>query len=189
MTNFNITTKRLNLRLIKESDFEAIWDYVSDPDISYYMSWEPHTDIGQTKLFVKNAIKQIKKEQCIHWVIEKDKQVCGLTSIIAIKKEHRALIYNRGELAYWLGKEFQGQGIMTEANLSVLQYAFDVMNLHRVCVAHDVNNMASCKLIKSLGFKFLFEEFKSFKKQNRWVNTRYYELLKENYVAQDRIIK
>jgi RimJ/RimL family protein N-acetyltransferase len=82
-------------------------------------------------------------------------------------------------LAYWLGPEFQGKGIMTEAGLKIIDFAFHELKLHKIVVGHHVENKASEKLIIRLGFEFRYDEIEAFKKNDKWVNCKFYELRKK----------
>jgi [ribosomal protein S5]-alanine N-acetyltransferase len=50
-------TQRLLLRPIGMADARAIFDgYAPDPEVSRYLSWRPHTSIGQTEAYVKACL-------------------------------------------------------------------------------------------------------------------------------------
>jgi len=183
-SNLNIFTERLSLRLIRQNDVDDIWPFVSDPTISHFMSWSPHVSIDETADFIANVLDAFHQQQSITWSIQHNEQTVGIISIISIKSSHRALTFDSGELAYWLAPFLQKQGIMTEAGKAVLDFAFNHLGLHRLTVAHDVDNKASQGLIKKLNFRFLYQEYQSFRKGNRWINTNYYELLNQEYQEQ-----
>lgn len=55
-------------------------------------------------------------------------------------------------LGYWMGKEFAGQGLMSEAVGVVLPFIFEVLDLHRVHAAFLPTNMASRRVLEKNGF-------------------------------------
>src|SRR5579862_9708377 len=112
-----ITTERLTLRPLALGDAEGLWPYVSDPEISRNMSWHPHKDITETRAFVEDVVRRAKDGSTIAWVMRErgNDEVVGLVSLLAIMKAHRALRYDKAELAYWVGRPFQGRGYATEA--------------------------------------------------------------------------
>ena len=97
--------------------------------------------------------------------------------------KHRALTYNKAELAYWLSRTYQRQGIMTEAGRSVLQFAFNELKLHKLVVSHFSDNVASENLIKRLGFRYVGEQVEEFQKDGVWHNHKLYELLESEFQA------
>lgn len=92
-------------------------------------------------------------------------------------RTHRALRYDKAELAYWIGPPYQGKGYATEACAAVLDYAFSELKLNKVTVAHDSANDASRALIKRLGFREVGVEYRHFLKDGRWVDHVIYESL------------
>jgi RimJ/RimL family protein N-acetyltransferase len=177
MTDDTLKTDRLHLRPIGPEDTDLIWPYVSDPVLSKFMSWAPHTDKSETRNFLERLQNEMNNGKSFTWAIFLENTFCGIISLIAILKRHRALTYNRAELAYWLGKEYQHQGIMTEAGDKVIEFAFNGLGLHRLVVSHVTQNNASERLIKRWQFKYIGTEHEAFQKNNIWYDHKLYELL------------
>ena len=57
-----------------------------------------------------------------------------------------------GEIGYWLRESFVGRGIVTAACRVLLDEAFDVVGLHRVCIRAGVTNLRSRAVPERLGF-------------------------------------
>lgn len=182
MDRLDLKTERLFLRLLETNDAEMLWPYVSNSEISKDMSWQPHTDLHETKDFIKNSLISIEEGKTITWCIFFGNSFCGIVSLIAILKKHRSLTYNRAELAYWLAPEFQGKGIMTEAGTKVIDFAFHNLKLHKLVVAHHINNKSSENLISRLGFKFLYTEQDVFMKNDVWITCKFYEYNFKDYL-------
>lgn len=58
-----------------------------------------------------------------------------------------------GTLGYWMGQQFAGRGLMTEAVRLVVAHAFDQLLLHRVHAAFLPHNMASRRVLEKNGFR------------------------------------
>ena len=172
-----LKTERLLLRPLTLEDVDLLWPDIADPEISKHMAWEAHTDRTQTSEFVKHEIARCAAGQGVTWAIFKDDSFCGIFSLIGLVRRHRALTYNKGELAYWLSRKYQRQGIMTEAGRRVLEFAFGDLKLHKVSVSHFSENKASENLIKRLGFRYVGEQLEEFQKNGVWYNHKNYELL------------
>lgn len=181
MYKLELKTERLYLRPLNSGDLEIIWKYVTDPDISKDMSWDPHKSKSETIEFLKRIENDLKAKRGITWAIFLEKRFCGIFSIISILRKHRSLTYNKGELAYWCVPEYQGKGIMAEAGNQVIDFAFNELNLHKLIVAHHKNNSASENLIRRLNFKVTWEEKEAFMKAGKWIDVKHYELTSENY--------
>jgi len=56
------------------------------------------------------------------------------------------------EIGYWLGEEFWGRGIMTEAVRAVTKYAIEHHRLTRVFAVPYEWNAASCRVLEKAGY-------------------------------------
>lgn len=61
------------------------------------------------------------------------------------------------ELGFWLGQEFQGKGLMTEAARAVIRHGFRDLGLSGIWCAYFHGNEPSAALQKRLGFHFHHE--------------------------------
>lgn len=177
--NYDLKTERLTLRPLRVADAPVVFPYLANKEISKDMSWEAHRSIEETIAFLKRVEEELEKGRSITWGIFENGLFRGVFSIISILRSHRSLVYDRAELAYWLGPEFQGKGIMTEAGLKIIDFAFNELKLHKIVVGHHLQNKASEKLINRLGFEFRYDEIEAFKKNGEWIDCKFYELRKK----------
>lgn len=56
-------------------------------------------------------------------------------------------------LGYWMGRDFAGRGLMTEAVGAVLPFVFETLGLHRIHAAFLPDNIASRRVLEKNGFK------------------------------------
>lgn len=145
------------------------------------MAWEAHTDRSHTTDFLKNEVARREAGKGITWAVFKDGSFCGIVSLIGLVRTHRALTYNKAELAYWISRKHQRQGIMAEAGQRVLQFAFGELKLHKLLVSHFSSNLASEKAITRLGFRYVGEQREEFQKDGVWHNHKLYELLESEF--------
>ena len=57
------------------------------------------------------------------------------------------------EIGYWIAKDYEGKGIMTECVRAIINYGFNDINLHRIQIRCDANNSKSKVIPERLGFK------------------------------------
>lgn len=181
VSDLTLKTQRLVLRPLGLDDVDLLWPDISDPAISRQMAWETHTERSQTIDFLKNEVARRAAGKGITWAVFNDGSFCGIFSLIGLVLRHRALTYNKAELAYWLSRKYQGQGIMTEAGRCVLQFAFGELKLHKLFVSHFSDNLASENLIRRLGFRYVGEQLDEFQKDGVWHNHKLYELLESEF--------
>jgi ribosomal-protein-alanine N-acetyltransferase len=58
-----------------------------------------------------------------------------------------------GTLGYWMGEQFAGRGLMSEAVGTVLPFFFDTLGLHRLHAAFLPHNAASRRVLEKNGFR------------------------------------
>lgn len=59
------------------------------------------------------------------------------------------------ELGYWIGKPWWGRGFATEAARALMQHCFGEIGFKRLICCHFVNNPASKRVIRKLGFRYV----------------------------------
>jgi ribosomal-protein-alanine N-acetyltransferase len=110
------------------------------------------------------AIIDKKTEDFIGWT--------GLKYEKALRKE-----FNYYDLGYRLRKKYWGHGIATETAIASLKYGFEKLNLKAIGAAAEVNHIASNKILKKIGLKFI-ETFDYYGVTHNW-----YTLSKTDWVA------
>lgn len=176
-----IRTDRLILRPVEVTDVDLLWPDISDPEIASRMAWTAHKDKAQTLAFLEAEVARYQSEKGVTWAILLDGAFCGIISIIAVTRAHRALTFDRAELAYWIGRKFQQRGIATEAARAVIRHGFEKLGLHKLVVSHHSGNMASQALIKRLGFRHIGTQIAEFRKDGVWYDHWLYEMLDREF--------
>lgn len=177
-------TDRLELSPASLADAAELFPHLSNPEISKDMAWSPHRDLAETEAFLESVQRSYHAGTARHWTIRHEGEAVGLFSLIDIRRQHRAIIYDRAELAYWLAPAFQRRGIMSEAGAEVIRFAFEDLGLENLIVAHHVGNAASEGLIKRLGFVFSHREDRAFRKGDEWIDCLHYRLTRPEWERQ-----
>lgn len=170
-----LETKRLILRRMTMDDAEFYLKHFSDPTIVALSAYEAPKDI--------EAARQELREYCvdiftlnagIRWGITlKDAPeligTCGFYKWI--KHAYHA------EIGYDLAPEFRRKGIMKEALTAMIDYLFGTVGLNRIQALMDPGNLASIKLVESLGFREegVLREFTRFR--GKFLNDAVYSVL------------
>ncbi|MCC6244116.1 MAG: GNAT family N-acetyltransferase [Gemmatimonadaceae bacterium] len=66
---------------------------------------------------------------------------------------HITRAHDRGEMGYWIGEPYWGQGLATEAVSALLTFAFETLALHRVQASHLPRNPASGRVMQKVGMQ------------------------------------
>jgi RimJ/RimL family protein N-acetyltransferase len=142
------TTKRLILKGLSENDIPAYEKYFVDYEVIQYLSRQvpwPYPENG-VEHFINNIILPNQNKNRWAWGIFLKENPNELIGCIDLWREGKP--ENRG---FWLGKKFWNQGIMTEANYPILNYAFNQLGFEKLVFANAVGNIASRKVKEKTG--------------------------------------
>lgn len=91
---------------------------------------------------------------------------------------------HNGELGYWLGREYRGRGIASEAAHQFISYAFDRLSLARLTAHTLESNAASIRVLEGTGFT-LEGRLRQYTRTARGLcDTLVFGLLREEWIAQ-----
>ncbi len=142
-----IITERLLLRRFKAGDEVAMWNsYVTDKEVTEYVTWEPHKNIDETKALVSMWVDGYS-DKCYRWAIclKDSDDVIGSIDIVGAMYNFTTV-----ETGYCLSRAHWGNGYMTEALTAVIDYMFDD-GVNRVQAKHVAENMGSGKVMQKAG--------------------------------------
>ena len=145
-----IDTARLLLRKPSQVDAQELFaGHVTDPMVTKYLSWKPHTDIEMTRSYLRRCINSWQEEEAaaFPWVIvlKSEDRLIGTL-------EMRVLLF-RADLGYALSRPYWGKGYATEAAQAVVDWAMAQPELYRVWAVCDVDNHASARVLEKAGMQ------------------------------------
>lgn len=144
-----LETNRIFLRLLNETDIEAVFEMRSDADIMRFIR-PLQTNRREAENWINLVSSRWAKERigfCA--MIEKSSGKfigwCGLWRLTETKET---------EVGYALFKEFWGKGYAVEASKAFLAYGFETLNLEKIVAVTDPSNKNSRRVMEKLGMKF-----------------------------------
>lgn len=145
-----LSSVRLRLRELIDSDIPALFEVFSDPLVMRYWSSLPLTELSEAAHLLAEIQAACRRGEFYQWGIEP----IGSTGIIGtVTLRHISLIHQRAEIGFALATAHQGQGLAREAVTLVLRHAFGTMRLYRIEADVDPRNAASLTLLERLGFR------------------------------------
>ena len=172
-----LETSRLDLRYIRESDTQRIYEcWASDTDVAKFVTWNAHESIEQTKEYMSYVLKEYNKQDCYRWgiALKSTGELIGMIDVVG---------YHNGApvVGYCSGKAYWGNGYMTEALSAVVKELFKNGYDTIVIEAAD-ENIASNKVILKNGFKLVAAREEALSEQNpdMIVKINSYRLYKHN---------
>ena len=144
-----LRTGRLLLRPLATSDSSAYLDIFSDARTLQYWSNEPISNLTEAASLIQQDIEWSESDNCICLgvALSDSNLLIGKITLFQLNVQNR-----RAEIGYILDRRQWGKGYMTEAVGWLLDYAFDVLKLHRLEADTDPDNLPSLALLEKFGF-------------------------------------
>lgn len=145
-----LSTERLILCRICEDFAADMYEYSSDPDVTKYLTWSPHSSLRETERFISVLQKKYKDGSFNDWglVYKENGKFIGTCGYTCFNYSE-----NTAEVGYVLSKNYWGQGLAAEALKAVMRFGFDTFNLDGYIAKHMEGNDASGRVMQKCGMK------------------------------------
>ena len=172
-----IETERLRIRKLSVNDAADIFEFTSDPEVSHFLTWEPHENVERTSDFMRFIEDKYATDSVSQWALElkEEKKVIGIGGFINYFPEHR-----KGEIAFVLSNKFWGRGYMPEALKAIRDFGFDEMDLHRIEAKCEIDNFASERTLQKIGMKLEGCMYDCLMRKGVLRSFKYYAILNPN---------
>lgn len=144
-----LDTARLQLRPLIAGDAAALVDIFGDPQVMRYWSTPPWTSLAQAEALIAADRTELPAGQHLRLALlpRDGERVIGTCSLFNFNAGCR-----RAEIGYALARAAWGRGLMHEALVALVGWAFDDLQLHRLEADIDPRNTASAASLVRLGF-------------------------------------
>lgn len=181
-----LTTEDLILRPPKMHDAVDFHTYARDPLVARFVLWEPHTSLAQTRGALRGLITDSKLDSLhtMAMVRKRDGRMVGTIGLVTRDWQN-----NSAEVGFSLARDCWGQGLMSQALLAYLYFAFANLQLNRVEAQHDINNPASGRVMEKAGMikEGLMKERLHYK--GRYADIVLYAALQKTWLANLEILQ
>ena len=146
-----LTSPRLTLRTLMESDFDEVHAYSTNPEVVKFMQWGPNTE-EQTRNFMKIVLAHQSEEPRHTYdfaVLLKDSAEFLGSITLRLNKDNPLL----GEIGYVYNPRAWGKGYASEAAEAVIRFAFDKLNMQKVSATCDPLNFGSARVLQKGGMR------------------------------------
>lgn len=146
-----IETDRLYLRRFTMKDSGRVTYLCNDKEVleNLLMLPYPYTE-AHAKEWISYHNENFIKDRLYEFavVLKEEDRIIGCISLSNISRNLH------GEIGYWFGKEYWGEGYATEALKALIDYAFHVKGYHKVFAEHFLENPRSGKVMVKAGMEF-----------------------------------
>jgi len=147
----SIIDENIYLRLLNESDTEELFNLIDSnrQHLKTFLPWVDYvTKEEDTKQFIRASLNKFGRSNGFDAVIIYKGKIAGIIGLHNMSCQHK-----NTSIGYWLGKEFEGRGIMTKSCEKVLDYLFNELHFKRVEIRCATKNFKSQAIPKRLGLR------------------------------------
>lgn len=147
-------TDRLRLRELVPEDLDAVFDYVSLPDVARWTDLPPLSARSEAADLLDWMRRRFPDAEGLRWGIEERESGCLLGDVGFNTWDRESF---SADIGYTLTPRAWGRGIATEAVAAVIRFGFeefDEFRLNRIEAVTDPENAASRRVLEKLGFTF-----------------------------------
>ncbi|MEO8050502.1 MAG: GNAT family protein [Acidobacteriota bacterium] len=158
------------LRLLEQRHAAEVFAAV-ERNREHLRQWLPWVDATKcaddTLAFIRASLEMFAEQQGFTAGIWYRERVAGVIGTHRIDWLNR-----RAELGYWVAREFEGRGIVTDACRIAITHLFREMDLNRAEIRCAAGNVKSGAIPQRLGFKL-----EGTHRDAQLINGRYHDLL------------
>lgn len=140
----------LDLRQLALHDAEALYA-LTDANREHLRPWLPWVDsttsVADTEAFIRAGIEQHARDDGFQAGIWYRGRLAGTIGLHYLRRPE-----GETEIGYWLGAEFTGLGLMTDAVRALTKYALEELGMARIVIRCASANRRSRAVPERLGF-------------------------------------
>lgn len=148
-----LETSRLLLRKLR---FDDLYEYyerlMSDGEVSKYLSFEPHQDIGESLEEVERTLAGYEEGGCFRWAIARreDDGFLGLFELLDIDDREKSCSF-----VCMLVENAWNRGYATEAAREVFRFAAQELQIRKITADHIAANAAAGAMMRKVGMNLV----------------------------------
>ena len=145
-----LQTERLTLRKINIEDADDIFLLRSDDRVNKFIDRPKAQSLDDAKNFINQIRSRVSNNELLYWAItqKKDSKLIGTIVIWNLSPKDSC-----AEVGFELLPDFQGQGLMREALIKVIEYGFTQLKLQVLEALPEERNERSIALLEREQFK------------------------------------
>ena len=146
-----LETERLILRPWTEAAAESRYDYARDPRVGPAAGWPVHTSVENSREVIRTILSAPENYAVC---LKTDNRAIGCVGLTVGEKSNLKLPDTEGEIGYWIGVPFWGQGLIPEAVRELIRRGFEDLGLTTLWCGYFEGNDKSRRVQEKCGFTY-----------------------------------
>lgn len=144
-------TKRLILRPWRDEDAEALYKYAKDPRVGPVAGWPVHTSVENSREIIR-GVPSAPETYAV--VLKETGEPVGSIGLMTGEQSNIVMGEGGGEIGYWIGVPYWGQGLIPEAVRELMRYGFEELHLDTLWCGYFEGNEKSRRVQEKCGFRY-----------------------------------
>lgn len=144
-------TERLFLRPWEDSDAESLYEYAKDERIGSAAGFPPHQSVEDSMRVIRSVLSE---PETYAVCLKSDNRAIGSIGLMLGNAGNLTMPDTEGEIGYWIGVPFWGQGLIPEAVRALIRYGFEELHLERLWCGYFDGNEKSRRVQEKCGFLY-----------------------------------
>lgn len=137
-------TEQFKLQVVEKEDLSFIHELFNDPQIMKYWFEEPYHSKAQLEDFFN---KNNDSHNLRQFIFKRNEEKLGYIGFYNIEWTHR-----KAEFGIMIDPKHQGNGYAKSAVKLAIDYAFSILNLHKIYLIVDQENEKAIHIYEKAGF-------------------------------------
>ena len=165
----------MKIRALEETDLDFVHRLKNEyANMSYWFE-EPYQSLSELQSLYK---KHILDESERRFIIEEESERIGVVELVEID-----FIHSNCEIQIIVDGQYSGKGYASKAFKMAIDYAFLVLNLHKIYLFVDVTNEKAVHIYESQGFNIEGLLKEQFYTKGKYKDAYIMALLKHEYIS------
>lgn len=146
-----LETERLILRPWEETDAEDLYKHASHPEVGPIAGWAIHTSVDNSRQIICDVLSA---PETYAVVLKEVDHPVGSIGLMLGKASNIGIPDTEGEIGYWIGVPYWGQGLIPEAVREIMRYGFNDLKLEKIWCGYFDGNTKSKRVQEKCGFHY-----------------------------------
>ena len=136
---------KVNIRRFERTDIPKKVEWINNPENNQFLHYDiPISIVGTERWYDSHQGEETRYDA----VIEADGVPVGTIGLLSIDRKN-----SKAEYYIAMGEvDYKGKGVAKEASRLILEYGFEKLDLNRIYLFTEVENVAAQKLFERVGF-------------------------------------
>lgn len=168
----------MKIRALEETDLDFVHHLNNEYSIMSYWFEEPYQSLSELQSLYK---KHLLDESERRFIIENDSERIGVVELVEID-----FIHSNCEIQIIVDEGYGGKGYASQAFKMAIDYAFLVLNLHKIYLFVDVTNEKAVHIYQKQNFKIEGTLQEHFYTRGKYNDCHVMGLLKDDWNKQQK---